>query len=308
VLGFFKYFNFFADNLQVFVFDALGWQAVVRHLRVLLPIGISFYTFMTMSYVIDVYRRDSSSRRATCSTSRCSSRSSRSSSPARSSAPRGSCRRSQAPRRDHPRAGARRAVADRSGGTSRRSTSPTISPALANAVFDPDAAPSGVNVLLGVYAFAFQIYGDFAGYSNVARGTSKLMGIELVENFRFPYFVRTAQEFWRHWHISLSTWLRDYLYIPLGGSRGSPIATARTCSSRWCSAACGTAPPGRSCCGAYQGLMLVAYRLGDRLRPVRPGCRARRLARRHVVARDVPRHLLRLADLPRANRRARLAG
>ena len=82
-------------------------------------------------------------------------------------------------------------------------------------------------VLLGVYAFAFQIYGDFAGYSNIARGTSKLMGIELIENFRFPYFVRTPQEFWRHWHISLSTWLRDYLYIPLGGGRGTPAQTRR---------------------------------------------------------------------------------
>src|SRR5215208_6682904 len=92
---------------------------------------------------------------------------------------------------------------------------------VANMVFDPAAHPTGVNVLLGTYAFALQIYGDFAGYSNIARGTSKLMGIELMENFRFPYLVRSPQEFWRHWHISLSTWLRDYLYIPLGGNRGS---------------------------------------------------------------------------------------
>jgi len=96
---------------------------------------------------------------------------------------------------------------------------------LVNMVFDPAAKPTGVNVLLGAYGFAFQIYGDFAGYSNIARGTSKLMGIELIENFRFPYFVRTPQEFWRHWHISLSTWLRDYLYIPLGGNRGSAART-----------------------------------------------------------------------------------
>ena len=97
---------------------------------------------------------------------------------------------------------------------------------LANAVFEPGAHPTGINVLLGVYAFAFQIYGDFAGYSNIARGMSKLMGIELIENFRFPYFVRTPQAFWRNWHISLSTWLRDYLYIPLGGNRGSGVADA----------------------------------------------------------------------------------
>jgi D-alanyl-lipoteichoic acid acyltransferase DltB (MBOAT superfamily) len=98
---------------------------------------------------------------------------------------------------------------------------------IASHVFAPDTQVTGVNVLLGTYAFAFQIYGDFAGYSNIARGTSKLMGIELIENFRFPYLVTTPQAFWRHWHISLSTWLRDYLYKPLGGSRGTSWQTRR---------------------------------------------------------------------------------
>ena len=82
-------------------------------------------------------------------------------------------------------------------------------------------------MLVATWAFAFQIYGDFAGYSNMARGMSKLMGIELNVNFRYPYFVTSPQEFWRHWHISLSTWLRDYLYIPLGGNRGTSFATKR---------------------------------------------------------------------------------
>ena len=81
-------------------------------------------------------------------------------------------------------------------------------------VFNP-AHPSGFQILLALYAFAFQIYGDFSGYSDMARGMSKLMGIELNVNFRFPYFVRTPQEFWQHWHISLSTWLRDYLFLPM---------------------------------------------------------------------------------------------
>jgi alginate O-acetyltransferase complex protein AlgI len=98
---------------------------------------------------------------------------------------------------------------------------------IASRVFAPNADLTGVNVLLGTYAFAFQIYGDFAGYSNIARGTSKLMGIELIENFRFPYLVLTPQAFWRHWHISLSTWLRDYLYKPLGGNRGTAWQTRR---------------------------------------------------------------------------------
>ena len=82
-------------------------------------------------------------------------------------------------------------------------------------------------MLIATVAFAFQIYGDFAGYSNIARGLSKLMGIELNVNFLFPYFVTSPQAFWRNWHISLSTWLRDYLYIPLGGNRGSSAETNR---------------------------------------------------------------------------------
>jgi D-alanyl-lipoteichoic acid acyltransferase DltB (MBOAT superfamily) len=98
---------------------------------------------------------------------------------------------------------------------------------LVTAVFNPAASPTGLDALVAIYAFAFQIYGDFAGYSNIARGISKLMGIELNVNFLWPYFVLSPQEFWRNWHISLSTWLRDYLYIPLGGSRGSSLMTKR---------------------------------------------------------------------------------
>jgi D-alanyl-lipoteichoic acid acyltransferase DltB (MBOAT superfamily) len=98
---------------------------------------------------------------------------------------------------------------------------------LVDTVYGGSASPGGLDVLVATYAFAFQIYGDFAGYSNVARGISKLMGIELNVNFLFPYFVISPQAFWRHWHISLSTWLRDYLYIPLGGNRGSGWATSR---------------------------------------------------------------------------------
>jgi D-alanyl-lipoteichoic acid acyltransferase DltB (MBOAT superfamily) len=132
---------------------------------------------------------------------------------------------------------------------------------LASHVFAPGAHPAGVNVLLGVYAFAFQIYGDFAGYSNIARGTSKWMGIELIENFRFPYLVLTPSAFWRNWHISLSTWLRDYLYIPLGGNRGGPGKTRRNLlvtmllGGLWHGAAWTFV-----LWGIYQGLLLIAYR------------------------------------------------
>ena len=136
---------------------------------------------------------------------------------------------------------------------------------LVNGVFDPGAPQSGVNILLGVYAFAFQIYGDFAGYTNIARGTSKLMGIELIENFRFPYLVRTPQAFWRNWHISLSTWLRDYLYIPLGGSRGSEWQTRRNLfitmvlGGLWHGAAWTFV-----LWGIYHGVLLIAYRAAER--------------------------------------------
>jgi D-alanyl-lipoteichoic acid acyltransferase DltB (MBOAT superfamily) len=128
-------------------------------------------------------------------------------------------------------------------------------------VFSPSAAPSGGDVLMGTYAFAFQIFGDFAGYSNMARGLSKLMGLELNVNFRFPYFVTSPQAFWRHWHISLSTWLRDYLYSPLGGNRGSSLETNRNLlitmvlGGLWHGAAWTFV-----LWGFYQGLVLVAAR------------------------------------------------
>jgi D-alanyl-lipoteichoic acid acyltransferase DltB (MBOAT superfamily) len=96
-----------------------------------------------------------------------------------------------------------------------------------NRIFADPQAFSSLELLLGVYLFALQIYGDFSGYSDIARGVSKFMGIELMVNFRQPYLSKNIQEFWRRWHISLSTWLRDYLYIPLGGNRKGAIKTYR---------------------------------------------------------------------------------
>ena len=267
LLGFFKYFNFFTDNIHV-LFGALGWQVDFVTLRVLLPVGISFYTFVTMSYVIDVYRREIPATRDLLDFGvfvayfphlvagpilRATRLLPQIDSPRRITA-------------EQLRDGAwliawgyfqKVFVADNLAG-------------LANSVFAAGGAPTGINVLLGVYAFAFQIYGDFAGYSNIARGTSKLMGIELVENFRFPYLVRSPQAFWRHWHISLSTWLRDYLYIPLGGSRGSERQTRRNLlitmvlGGLWHGAAWTFV-----LWGFYHGVLLVAYRAGERTAAVR---------------------------------------
>jgi alginate O-acetyltransferase complex protein AlgI len=258
LLGFFKYFNFFADNLHV-LFGALGWQLDFVTLRVLLPVGISFYTFVTMSYVIDVYRREITPTRnlldfavfvayfphlvagpilrATTLLPQIAT-----------------------PRRITPAQIREGLWLIAWGFFQKIFVADNLAP-LASRVFAAGAHDTGVNVLLGTYAFAFQIYGDFAGYSNIARGTSKLMGIELIENFRFPYLVLTPQEFWRHWHISLSTWLRDYLYIPLGGNRGPKWKTERNLmitmllGGLWHGAAWTFV-----LWGLYQGLLLIAYR------------------------------------------------
>jgi alginate O-acetyltransferase complex protein AlgI len=258
LLGFFKYFNFFAANLQV-LFATIGWRLDFVTLHVLLPVGISFYTFVTMSYVIDVYRREIEPTRNFVDFAVFVAYF-----PHLVAGPilRASRLLPQIARPRHPNWPQIREglwliawgyfqkifVAD------------NLAP-LASHVLGFQSPTTGINVLLGAYAFAFQIYGDFAGYSNIARGTSKLMGIELVENFRFPYLVLTPQAFWRNWHISLSTWLRDYLYIPLGGSRGGAWETRRNLlitmvlGGLWHGAAWTFV-----LWGLFHGLLLIAYR------------------------------------------------
>jgi D-alanyl-lipoteichoic acid acyltransferase DltB (MBOAT superfamily) len=131
---------------------------------------------------------------------------------------------------------------------------------------------SGLSCLVGIYAFALQIYGDFSGYTDIARGIGKLMGINLAFNFNLPYLARNPVDFWQRWHISLSTWLRDYLYIPLGGNRQGERRTYRNLlltmilGGLWHGAAWHFVA-----WGAYQGLLLVGYRLIRRGRPPRPG-------------------------------------
>jgi D-alanyl-lipoteichoic acid acyltransferase DltB (MBOAT superfamily) len=258
MLGFFKYFNFFADNLQS-LFAALGWQLDFVTVRVLLPIGISFYTFVTMSYVIDVYRREIEPTRSLVDFAVFVSYF-----PHLVAGP---ILRATTllPQISRPRRISRAQIRDGLwliawGFFQKIFVADNLAP-LSSLVFAPDAHLTGINVLLGTYAFAFQIYGDFAGYSNIARGTSKLMGIELIENFRFPYLVVTPQAFWRHWHISLSTWLRDYLFIPLGGSRGTAWQTRRNLlvtmllGGLWHGAAWTFI-----LWGLYQALLLIVYR------------------------------------------------
>jgi D-alanyl-lipoteichoic acid acyltransferase DltB (MBOAT superfamily) len=260
VLGFFKYFNFFADSLQTLL-HAAGLQADYATLHIVLPIGISFYTFITMSYVIDVYRRDiepcHNLRDFAVFVAYF---------PHLVAGPilRAGWLLPQIvkPRRVRPdqiRDGLWLIV----WGFFKKVFVADNLAHVADAVFATNGHASGLEVLLGVYAFAFQIYGDFSGYSDIARGTSLLMGIELNVNFRFPYFVRSAPEFWRHWHISLSTWLRDYLYIPLGGNRHGEARTKRNLAltmvlgGLWHGAAWTYV-----IWGAYQGALLMAFRTG----------------------------------------------
>lgn len=261
LLGFFKYFNFFADSLHG-LFSAFGMQLDFVTVRVLLPVGISFYTFVTMSYVIDVYRREVPATRNFVDFAVFVAyfphlvagpilRASR-----------------LLPQIAQPRHITGAQIRDGLwltawGFFQKIFIADNLAP-LANGIFEPGTHHAGVDVLLGVYAFALQIYGDFAGYSNIARGTSKLMGIELLENFRFPYLVRSPQQFWRHWHISLSSWLRDYLYIPLGGNRRGPTRTqvnlfiTMLLGGLWHGAAWTFV-----IWGAYHGLLLILYRAAE---------------------------------------------
>jgi D-alanyl-lipoteichoic acid acyltransferase DltB (MBOAT superfamily) len=260
MLGFFKYFNFFADSLHG-LFAAIGWRLDVVTLHVILPIGISFYTFMTMSYVIDVYRREIPPTRHLLDFALFVGYF-----PHLVAGP--ILRASKLlPQIERPRTIRREQITEGlwliGWGFFKKMFVADNLGHLVDGVFASGAGTplTGPAVVLATYAFAFQIYGDFSGYTDIARGTSKLMGIDLNINFLFPYFVTSPQAFWRHWHISLSTWLRDYLYIPLGGSRGSAWKTHRNLlitmllGGLWHGAAWPFV-----LWGAYQGILLIVYR------------------------------------------------
>lgn len=224
LLGFFKYFNFFADSAGR-VLALAGLQADWTLTSIILPVGISFYTFQTMSYTIDVYRREMKATRNLLDFALFVAYF-----PQLVAGP---IERASVllPQVEQPRRIRYKDVRDGfrlilAGYILKLVVADNMAWFSRNLFTSPEAY-HGWNVLFGIYAAAFQIYGDFAGYSNIARGLSKLMGIELMLNFRQPYFATNPSDFWRRWHISLSTWLRDYLYIPLGGNRGGVVATYR---------------------------------------------------------------------------------
>jgi alginate O-acetyltransferase complex protein AlgI len=225
VLSVFKYFNFAVDTVA----DVAGWLGVAIepvHLRLVLPFGISFFTFETMSYTIDVYRRELPPTKRyldyllfVCYFPRLVA---------------GPIVR---PKSMLPQLAREPVASDamKAEGLFQIATGlmkkivigDTLGLNLVNRVFDNPERFSSLEVLVAVYAYAIKIYADFSGYSDVAIGSAKLFGYQLPKNFEAPYTSADLQEFWRRWHISLSTWLRDYLYVPLGGNRQSTWKTYR---------------------------------------------------------------------------------
>lgn len=269
-LGFFKYFDFFAESLQRLL-ASLGIDAGLSTLGIYLPVGISFYTFQSMSYTIDVYRR-------------------------------------QLPATRHPLDFAlyvaffpqlvagpilRASYFMAQVLSPRRVTAEGVSEGtwliffgLFKKVFIADnlapiveriyAAPgefSGPHVIIGIYAFAWQIYCDFSGYSDIARGLGKIMGFDIRLNFNLPYFARDPTDFWNRWHISLSLWLRDYLFNPLGGNRRRTLRNlviTMGLGGLWHGAAWHFVAWGLFC-----GCVLVVYRLVQGERRVKAPSRRR---------------------------------
>lgn len=217
-LGFFKYYNFFLDNF-VDVFSFFGKSINANSLNIILPVGISFYTFQTLSYTIDIYRNKLQPSNDFIAFSAFVSFF-----PQLVAGPieRASnlLPQFQTERKfDYDKAvdGLRQIL----WGLFKKVVIADNCAEYANLIFNNSSDHSGSTLVLGAILFSFQIYGDFSGYSDIAIGCARLFGFNLKRNFSFPYFSRDIAEFWRRWHISLSTWFRDYLYIPLGGSRGS---------------------------------------------------------------------------------------
>jgi alginate O-acetylation protein len=223
-LGFFKYYNFFVDSF-VTAFSFFGKAISVNSLDIILPVGISFYTFQTLSYTIDVYKRKLEPAKDIISFFAFVSFF-----PQLVAGPieRATNLLPQFYKKrvfeyDKAVDGMRQML----WGLFKKVVIADNCAEYANAIFNNYTDFSGSTLVLGAIFFTFQIYCDFSGYSDMAIGMSRLFGFNLMRNFAFPYFSRDIAEFWRRWHISLSTWFRDYLYIPLGGSKGSLLKIVR---------------------------------------------------------------------------------
>jgi D-alanyl-lipoteichoic acid acyltransferase DltB (MBOAT superfamily) len=264
LLGVFKYYNFFMENFQN-VLDVVGFDSQISVMHIILPVGISFYTFQSLSYTIDVYRRQFKPTDRFLDFALFVAYF-----PQLQAGPieRG---RQLIPQLSRPRAlhmlqsssglylivlGLFKKVAIADG----------VAP-IVDQIFSTTGYVSWIDIVIGTSLFTAQIYCDFSGYIDIARGVSKLLGIELVENFNHPYFSVNPRDFWRRWNISLSSWLRDYLYIPLGGSAGRALFVCRNLMTTmllgglWHGAAWNFV-----LWGLYQGLLLSAHRIWTDLR------------------------------------------
>ncbi len=218
LLFFFKYFNFLSDLLSR-LFSALGLSLSLPLIDLLLPVGISFYTFQALGYLIDVYREKAPAEKNFLHYALFVS-----------FFPQlvaGPIERSENMLRQisdpHPfrQENLRDGILPILWGLFQKMVLADRLSVLVNGIYDSPRRHSGGELLLATIAFSFQIYCDFSAYSHIARGSAKLLGFDLMENFRCPYLSGSVREFWKRWHISLSSWFRDYLYIPLGGSRCS---------------------------------------------------------------------------------------
>lgn len=215
-LGIFKYYNFFAENMTALL-QSFGLRSNPALIKVILPVGISFYTFHGLSYIIDIYQKRIKAEQSFVDYAVFVSFF-----PLLVAGPieRATHLLPQIKRKrtfDYATAvdGCRQIL----WGLFKKIVIADNCAELANEIFNYSSAYNGSTLWLGALFFTFQIYGDFSGYSDIALGTAKLFGIDLLRNFAYPYFSRDIAEFWRRWHISLSSWFRDYVYIPLGGSK-----------------------------------------------------------------------------------------
>ncbi len=224
ILGFFKYFNFFVQSF-VDAFAGLGITLHATTLNIILPVGISFYTFQALSYSIDVYKgRIEATRDIVAFFAFVSFFPQLVAGPIERAT--NLLPQFQKPRTfDYDKAvdGCRQML----WGFFKKIVIADNCAVYVNQVFENYQDQTGSTLLLAAIFFTFQIYGDFSGYSDIAIGCARLFGINLMRNFNFPYFSRDIAEFWRRWHISLTTWFRDYIYIPLGGSRTTKAKVIR---------------------------------------------------------------------------------
>ena len=224
MLGYFKYYDFFVSSLEAGI-ESLGFETGMLHLNIILPVGISFYTFQTLSYTIDIYRGKLEPSRRFLDFALFVSffpqlvagpieRASR------------LLPQIQKPRTLTP-GQFKEGVYLILWGFFKKVFVADNCACIVNTVFCNHTEYGGLEMLVAVYAFAFQIYCDFSGYSDIARGLGKLMGFNLMMNFKLPYFSTNPAEFWSRWNISLSSWLRDYLYFSMGGSRCGTVKAYR---------------------------------------------------------------------------------